>query len=68
MQAKYDAKAKALYITLQSGKVARTIKLRDDVLVDVGNDNGVLGIELLNPTSDTTKELMTHPTIPVKIV
>lgn len=49
MQAKYDKQAQALYISLKKGEVKSTVKLRDDLLVDVDANNDVLGIEFLHP-------------------
>ncbi|HCM51724.1 TPA: hypothetical protein DIS56_01140 [Candidatus Saccharibacteria bacterium] len=49
MQAKYDKQAQALYLQLQEGKVKSTVKLRADLLVDVDENDQVLGVEFLHP-------------------
>lgn len=49
MQAKYDKQAQALYLQLKAGKVKSTVKLRDDLLVDVDENDDVIGVEFLHP-------------------
>ena len=66
MQAKYDSQAKALYITLKSGVVARTIKLRDDILVDIGKNDEVLGVEFLEPV-DLEGQIKNITAIPLAV-
>ena len=66
MQAKYDSKAKALYLTLKKGTVASTIKLKDDVIVDVDKSGNVLGVELLNPPMPEDQAEQQH-SIPMAI-
>lgn len=60
MQAKYDSKAKALYLTLKKGNVASTIKLKDDVVVDVDKSGNVLGVEVLNPPISANQTKKQH--------
>ena len=49
MKIEYDKTARALYITVRKGKVKRTIKLKDSLLVDLDKGGEVLGIEMLEP-------------------
>ena len=66
MQAKYDKQAHALYLSLKKGKVNSTVKLRDDLLVDVDADNEVLGVEFLNPEK-FFPEISTSTNIPLTV-
>ena len=47
MQIEYDKQAQATYIRLRRGKVAKTIKLQDDLIVDLDKNSEILGIEIL---------------------
>ena len=37
----------ALYVTIREGQVSRTLTLRNDVIVDVDQDDRILGVEVL---------------------
>lgn len=43
----YDLNARALYITLAGGTVARTCEADDNTLADLDADGGVLGVEVV---------------------
>lgn len=43
----YDPEAKALYIQLEEGKVAKTIPAGNDRYFDLDEDGKVLGVEIL---------------------
>mgnify|MGYP000182656550 CR=1 FL=1 len=47
MKIEYDKDADALYISLVEGKVEETVKVAEDVLVEVGEDGRAIGIEIL---------------------
>jgi|CXWL01.1.fsa_nt_gi uncharacterized protein YuzE len=51
MDIKYDIMADAVYVNVGSGKVAKTIKTEDRFLVDVDKDGNVVGIEILDASS-----------------
>jgi uncharacterized protein YuzE len=51
MDIKYDITADAVYISVGSGKVARTIKTEDRFLVDVDSRGNVVGMEILDASS-----------------
>lgn len=53
MKTTYDKKADALYIYFQNGKkkVSRTLKLNNYLLVDIGTQGKVYGIEILDASS-----------------
>jgi uncharacterized protein YuzE len=56
MKLTYDPKANAAYIRLRekSGDV-KTIKVTEDLLIDISADGSVFGIELLNANEQLTQ-------------
>lgn len=48
MKISFDERADALYIQFQTGKSKETVKLRDGILVDIGNNGKLFGIEILD--------------------
>lgn len=66
MKINYDKIADALYISLSKSKVAKTVKLKDRLIVDVDKNGNVVGVEILDASSQISKS--TKPTeIKVKI-
>ena len=55
MKIEYDKEADALYITLKRGKVSRTTKRRDNLVVDLDARGNILGIEILEASSQVPK-------------
>ncbi|MEK7134302.1 MAG: DUF2283 domain-containing protein [Patescibacteria group bacterium] len=51
MKITYDKVADAMYIYLNKAKVAKTIKLKGRLLADVDKKGRVIGIEVLNVSS-----------------
>jgi uncharacterized protein YuzE len=47
MQITYDTKADALYIKFREGKFAINKEVFEGIILDVDNDNAILGIEIL---------------------
>jgi len=47
MQITYDRKADAMYIKFQEGKFVSNKEVKEGVILDVGKDNMLLGIEIL---------------------
>lgn len=47
MKITYDKTVDALYIYMQTGHIARTKKVTNDILVDVDEEGKVIGIEVL---------------------
>lgn len=47
MKISYDPKADALYIKFQDGRVARTRKVEDGMLVDMDGGSRLVGIEII---------------------
>jgi len=51
MKVNYDIVADAVYFKLGEGRVAKTIKMEDRFLMDVDGSGNVLGIEILDASS-----------------
>ena len=68
MKAEYDTIANALYLTIKKGRVAKTIKMHDRLLVDVDKKGDLVGIEILDARSQLgssgKKPLTLNVTIP----
>ncbi len=56
MKARYDKVADAMYLYVKKGKIARTRKLEDRLLVDVDKKGNVLGIEMLDVSSQISRQ------------
>jgi uncharacterized protein YuzE len=52
----YDPKARAAYIKVKSGKVARTIEKSKHFFIDLDKKGALLGIEILDPEKMTDQE------------
>lgn len=68
MEIKYDPIAKAAYLKLKNGKVAKTIKVKDALIIDLDKKGGVLGVEFLDFSTalPTTKKSVIQLPISVK--
>ncbi len=51
MNVKYDKIADAVYVSVGSGKVAKTVKTNDRFLTDVDASGKVVGFEILDASS-----------------
>jgi uncharacterized protein YuzE len=69
MKLSFDEKADALYIRFQEGKVARTRKIHDGILVDVDEAGRLFGIEILDVSERIPRESLGAITadLPVKM-
>ena len=56
MKISYDKIADAMYIYFRKGKVAKTIKVKPNLLIDVDKKGGVLGIEILDVSHQIPKK------------
>ena len=45
----FDSEAKALYVKIREGKVAKTIEFSPETFVDLDSKGHLLGVEMLNP-------------------
>lgn len=48
MKNAYEKTSDAMYLSFRKGKVFRTVKLEEKLIVDVDKSGNILGIELLN--------------------
>ena len=51
MKVTYDSEVDAIYIELQSGDFAENKEVMDGVILDIGDNGKLLGIEILNASS-----------------
>ena len=58
MNINYDKTADAVYINLKKGKVAKTTKLAERLLVDLDKSGKILGLEILDASSQIAKNKM----------
>ena len=56
MKINYDKTADAMYIRLKKGIVKKTIKMKDRLLVDVDKNGNILGMELLQASTQIPKK------------
>lgn len=54
MNTKYDKIADALYVKFKQGKIAKTLRLENHLIIDLDSKSNILGIELLNAKSQLT--------------
>ncbi len=60
MDIKFDQNADALYIQFQTGKVKETLKLKDGILVDIGKNGKLFGIEILDVSQRVPMKELDH--------
>ena len=56
MKITYDKIANAAYMTLRAGKVAKTVEMSGNVIVDLDKKGNLLGIEMLDAANQLPKE------------
>lgn len=72
MKVKYDIIADAVYVKVSNEKIAKTLKMEDRFLVDINKKGKVVGIEILDVSSqqsliDSLKENV-NIGIPISII
>ena len=55
MKIQYDKLADAIYIYLKKGKVFKTVKMKDRLVVDTDKDGKIIGLEILGVSSQVPK-------------
>lgn len=55
MKIQYDKLADAFYFYLKKGKISKTIKMKDRLIVDVDKDGKIIGLEILGISSQIPK-------------
>ena len=70
MNINYDKIADAIYFKMKEGKVEKTLEMNDRLIVDLDKKGNVLGIELLDASSQQGKNLenMVRTGVPVNII
>jgi uncharacterized protein YuzE len=56
MKIQYDKLADAMYVYLKKGKISKTIKMKDRLIVDVDKDGKIIGLEILGISSQMSKK------------
>ena len=51
MEISYDTKADAIYIKFCEGKFVRNKEVEEGIILDIGEENRLLGIEILESSS-----------------
>ena len=51
MQITYDTQADALYIKFKAGKFVSNKEVEEGIVLDIGEKNGLLGIEILDAST-----------------
>ncbi|MCI4461469.1 MAG: DUF2283 domain-containing protein [Thermogladius sp.] len=52
MWVNYDSEADILYIIIREGPIKDTVEADDDVLIEIGEDGNVAGIEIWNASKN----------------
>lgn len=56
MQFNYDTVAVAAYLNVGDGKIAKTVEMKNGVVVDVGEKGNIIGIEILHFSCPAKRE------------
>lgn len=56
MKIQYDKQADAMYIYLNQGKIFKTIKMKDRLIVDTDKNGKILGLEILDLSAQVPKK------------
>ena len=61
MKIEYDRKVDALYIRFQSGKVQKSIEVREGIILDIAEDGkSLFGIEILDASRQMPVSELAH--------
>ena len=55
MKIQYDKIADAVYIYMKKGKIFKTIKMKDRLIVDTDKEGKILGLEILEASTQIPK-------------
>lgn len=56
MGIQYDKIADAMYVYLKKGKIFKTVKMKDRLIVDVDKEGKIIGLEILGVSSQIPKK------------
>lgn len=70
MKIDYDTVADAIYFTVKGGKISKSVKVDDRLIVDLSASGDVIGMELLDASSEQGQELKKNirDGVPINIV
>lgn len=70
MKINYDKIADAIYFTVSAGKVEKSLRVNDRLVVDMSKDGNIIGMELLDTSSKQGEELEKNlrQGVPINIV
>lgn len=60
MQISYDERADAMYIKLRDGKFVKNKEVAEGIILDIGKDGIILGIEILEVSSRCPPKELSH--------
>ena len=67
MKIEYDKVADAMYIRLNTGKVGNTVKMQDRLIVDIDKKGRILGIEVLDVSSQVPKNKLGYMEVGIPV-
>ncbi len=70
MKINYDKIADAIYFTVSAGKIEKSVRVNDRLVVDMSKDGNIVGMELLDASSKQGEELEKNlrQGVPINIV
>ena len=63
MKIEYDKDADAVYIELSSGVFAKNKKIDNDTILDLDENDNILGIEIINVSKRLSKDFLSSITV-----
>jgi uncharacterized protein YuzE len=57
MKINYDKMADAIYLNVSKGKIKKSIRMNDRLVVDVSNNGKIIGVEFLDASARQIKDL-----------
>lgn len=63
MKIEYDKEADAVYIEFSKGEFAKNKKIDDSTIIDLDEDNNILGIEIINVSRRMPKDFLSNITV-----
>ena len=63
MKIEYDKEADAMYLEFTNGEFANNKKIDDDTIIDLDENNNILGIEIINVSKRFSKDFLSNITV-----
>ncbi len=67
MKITYDPKIDAMYIKFQDGKFASNKEIEEGIILDIGKNNAILGIEILEASRRLKPKNISHLDIQIPL-